>query len=142
MSLTFTRRFSAVVMVGFTGVVLAVAQAPVAAGSVPVSQANASAPGQDACKGKPKGHIVKTYTLQAPYAPAPLRCGTSDWGFNHLKKRWSSDFDDSIQAALTFAEKKRDAREVGNLCTGGIAALSYGSFPGDRGIRGLWLDRT
>jgi hypothetical protein len=76
------------------------AQAPVAAGSAPVSQVSASTPSNDACKGKPRGHIVKTYTAQALYPAVPLCCRTLRFGFNHLQERWSSDFDESIQEKL------------------------------------------
>lgn len=102
MSLTLTQRFGAVMVVGFTGAALAVAQAPVAAGSVPVSQISASTPSNDACKGKPKEHILKTYTVRT-YPAVPLRCGTAaGFGFNKFvaKGRWNAEFDEKIQETL------------------------------------------
>lgn len=102
MPLTLAQRFGAVIVVGFTGAAPAVAQAPVAAGSVSVSRVSASTPSKDACNGKPKEHILKTYTVRT-YPPVPLRCGTVEgFGFNKLvaKGRWSSEFDEKIQETL------------------------------------------
>ncbi|MGH3799868.1 MAG: hypothetical protein ACRDTD_07015 [Pseudonocardiaceae bacterium] len=114
MLLTLTRRFrvvlhAGVVMVILTGAALAVAQAPVVARSISISEVSALAPSKDVCNGKSAGDVVKTYTPQAPYAAAPLRCGTSAFGFNHLKARWNSNFDESIQNTLSYAQKKEQS---------------------------------
>lgn len=115
MPLTLTRRFSAVVMVGLTGAAPAVAQTPVAARNASVSQVSSWVLGPAACDDKPKEYILKYYSVRAPYPPAPLRCGTSTFGFIHLKerKRWDSEFDRSIQNTLLLGrEGKKDGTSV------------------------------
>lgn len=145
MSLALTRRFSAVVMVGLTGVAPAAVQTPVAVGSRSVSQFSALTPGKDACDGKPKEYVVKTYTVRAPYAAAPLRCGTSAFGFIHLKerKRWNSEFDGSIQNTLLRGrEGKKDGTSVTFVlddlppCSGHFrVVVEYKSY--DSGVQGI-----
>lgn len=145
MPLTLTRRFSAAVMVGLTGAAPAVVQTPVAAGSASVFQVSALAPGKDACDGKPKEYVVKTYTVRAPYAPAPLRCGTSTFGFIHLKerKRWNSEFDGSIQNTLLRGrEGKKDGTSATFVlddlppCPGHFrVVVEYKSY--DSGVQGI-----
>lgn len=63
----------------------------------------------DVCTGKAAGYVVKTYIPQSPYSPAPLRCGTAAYGFNHIKDRWNSAFDQSIQDTLSNAQKKEQS---------------------------------
>lgn len=56
-----------------------------------------------ACNGQTKGHIVKWYSPRVPYARVPLRCGTSGFGFNHIKaSHWSPTLDFDIANTLRY----------------------------------------
>lgn len=69
-----------------------------------------SAPGNNACKGKPKEYVLKIYKVKTS-PPVPLRCGTSAFGFNHLlaRGRWGDEFDRSIQRTLLSGREVQKA---------------------------------
>ncbi|AEM80145.1 hypothetical protein Strvi_0357 [Streptomyces violaceusniger Tu 4113] len=54
----------------------------------------------NACTGKSKKHVVKTY-YRGP-ATVVLRCGTRNWGYRHLVAhgRWSANFSKKIKNAI------------------------------------------
>lgn len=85
-----------IALLGFAGFP-ALATAAVAA---PVPAAVTSA----YCNGQPATHIVKTYAVVPPFLPAPMRCGTSAYGYNHIKSRYDSDplFDFLISNTLQY----------------------------------------
>lgn len=66
------------------------------ASSAAVAQAK-----KDPCTGAAQSKVVRTYyrgPKVGPKVPYVLRCGTSTWGYRHLKKkgRWSTAFDRKI----------------------------------------------
>lgn len=64
----------------------------------------------DACTGKSAGTVFRWYTPRVPLAAVPLRCGTSAWGYNHIKARFADPlFDSYIVATLKYYTTTRRA---------------------------------
>lgn len=63
---------------------------------------NAASAAPTFCNGQPAQHIAKMYSLTPPFLPQPMRCGTSSYGYNHIKSRYNSDplFDYGISYTL------------------------------------------
>jgi hypothetical protein len=60
------------------------------------------------CNGRSYKSIVKLY--YRGHNPYPLRCGTSSWGFNHIKGRWDSSFDKEIAKTVAFGVHTSNGR--------------------------------
>jgi hypothetical protein len=58
------------------------------------------------CNGRSAVSLVKTYAYGAQRLA--LRCGTSKWGFVHIKARWNSAFDSMIALTIARGEKVVD----------------------------------
>lgn len=80
---------------------LAVVQAAPSSASVPSSY----------CTGRSSVSLVKTYAYGSQ--DLALRCGTSSWGFVHIKSRWNSTFDSMIALTIARGEKVNDLQQDG-----------------------------
>ncbi|MFI9248318.1 hypothetical protein ACIGXF_38520 [Streptomyces sp. NPDC053086] len=59
------------------------------------------------CRSHNRNYVLKKYYRQVPVGPPSfitLRCGTSTWGWKHIKARhgWNSTMDRKISAAIGF----------------------------------------
>ncbi|MCW2913904.1 MAG: hypothetical protein JWN52_1972 [Actinomycetia bacterium] len=57
------------------------------------------------CKKKAAAYRVRLYSrLYASHglSAAPLRCGTSKWGYQHFSKRWSKSFEQNLSKTLRY----------------------------------------
>jgi hypothetical protein len=63
------------------------------------------------CDGRSHVSLVKTYTYGTQQLA--LRCGTSKWGFLHIKSRWSATFDAMIALTIARGEKVSDLQQDG-----------------------------
>lgn len=63
------------------------------------------------CSGHSYTYIVKNYYRGS--AARPLRCGTTSWGFNHIKGRWNSAFDANIALTISRGESVADYQQDG-----------------------------
>jgi hypothetical protein len=93
----------ALVLSAFTSV------APLA---LPIAEvhAGASVP-TTACNGRSYQSLVKTYHYGAQ--KLALRCGTSSWGFIHIKHRWNATFDSMIALTIARGERVPDLQQDG-----------------------------
>jgi hypothetical protein len=63
------------------------------------------------CNGRSQVSLVKTYTYGSQQLA--LRCGTSTWGFVHIKPRWNATFDSMIALTIARGEKVTDLQQDG-----------------------------
>ena len=74
------------------------------AGMVAISADVTVAVASDRCTGQASTHIVEWYSVEPPFRRAPLRCGTSSYGYNHIKSRFGQYplFEANIQNTLQY----------------------------------------
>lgn len=93
--------------------------------------AAAAAPGifDGVCDGKPAAHIIKSYPVKDG-AQAPLRCGTSRYGYIHIRDRhgFLADVDGKIAYALKSHQ---------SIKTDSPTSTTYFSGPRQSGYRAV-----
>lgn len=72
-------------------------------------------PALTTCNGASSAKIALVYSYGVPYANKYLRCGTTGFGYNHIKSRWIAD--------PNFSAYIRSTMQYGNTTQQGTATV-------------------
>lgn len=105
--------FSGILAAGLLATPTAIAAEPAAAETASATEVGTLA--KPNCDGDYKTVVARTYNRRpvkgnpTVLADGILRCGNSNWGYRHIEKRWSDDFEDKLKATLVDWDKKDES---------------------------------